>query len=382
MDSTLEYLEICKNNITILDPGAFQRFPKLIRLVLDDNSRLKFPFNGTQFLSQDSLIDLQCERCGIEKIYSQSLRYMPKLEIINLNANAIAEISPDAFLGNRDLKVIILSQNNLSSLSNELLVELSAVKVLNVSMNPLLEPEKKKPFLKSSVLEELWCDECGFSIIYYDTFAKLPNLTRLNLRRNEIVKITTPALLSHENLSILMLQNNQLSSINVILLNKLNKLCLDGNTIKLNCSLIASVEIETFYCSSSSGVGPECIVETTTVGSELGTLSSTAATVTTEITETTVISKMPVTIQALSQTSTVPSISLPVLVRKEFNAETITGISDAYISGYLLVICLVQIGVAFVLFVYLKLKKYDSNPEVNIYSENIINPNAIHTAIY
>ncbi|KAL9701670.1 hypothetical protein quinque_005111 [Culex quinquefasciatus] len=59
------------------------------------------------------------------------------------------------------------------------------------------------------------------------------------------------------------------------------------------------------------------------------------------------------------------------------------GISDWYISSYLTIIILTQIGALVILVgVWLKMKKYDSDRELDSLAGTVLNPSSIYKPLY
>ncbi|XP_062549757.1 leucine-rich repeat-containing G-protein coupled receptor 5-like [Armigeres subalbatus] len=379
-DATL--LKFCENNITVIDKNSFKSFTELERLILDKNPHLRFPSNGSTFIQQETLTDFQCFRCGVDKIFNRSLIGMPRMEQINLTENKIYQIESNAFQQNRNLRVIILRSNLLKRIPREMLVNVNEIQTVDLSHNGNLATEDDQPFLISDALQVLLCDECGFEIVYEKTFSELFNLSKLYLRKNKITEVHARAFLqvSHrpklkQNLQV-SLEHNQLQSIdfeeNVGL-----QLCLYGNK-DLECFLRTLPDKDSFICPNSTQPEIECIASTTTTAtsqptiSDFNTLSSTPFGFTTN--------------QAgsieLRQIINVPTFNNQpsITVKPNGPPEKVQGISDAYISGYLILLYAAQmVALGLLTIVWLKLKK--SDPEVDRYAESIVNPSPSYRAI-
>ncbi|XP_065079747.1 leucine-rich repeat transmembrane neuronal protein 4-like [Ochlerotatus camptorhynchus] len=374
------YLSLCDNDLLSIHKHSFQKFSLLEKLVLDRNSHLNFNSDGSEFLESESLTDLHCFRCGVDKIYNKSLQGMPRLEQINLTDNRIEQIEAKAFYGNKNLERIDLRFNKLRRLPSEMLTPLDSIRWIDLSSNTELAPEGSEPFLISTVLEKLRCNECGFVIVQEYTFSMLPGLKELFLRKNKIYKIHSMAF-PQSALTKLMLEDNALKSIDQSILNVMNlTICLDNNSNEMECFLKDLSEQKKFFCSTTTQEDVECLPPTTIKISTTSTIDVTSST-----TDMTIIStndRMPITTtnhpdtfakseNLITSTSFAPSL------------EIVEGISDAYIGGYLTLIFLAQIVTFVLLFgVLLKLKKYDTDPDVDRYAENILNPNPIYIAVY
>uniref|UniRef100_A0A8D8C0X1 Reticulon-4 receptor-like 2 n=1 Tax=Culex pipiens TaxID=7175 RepID=A0A8D8C0X1_CULPI len=366
-------IDLCDNQLKNFHRDLFRRFDRLDKLVFDGNPDLGFPADGSPFLVIKSLRKLQCIKCGVEKIFNRSLKDLPKIERINLTNNRITDIERDAFNRNRELQQIDLNHNLLERLPNELVEGLTNLEQLDLSFNKKLNVNGDQPFLYSSTLKELKCEGCGFAVIYEQTFAELPNLRRLDLRGNVIVSVQSNAFLPISNLKKLWLQNNQLVSVYAELLHN-DKLqwCLDNNTVQFLCEVQKFENWLKFQCQNESQTEVDCAqfteppTEPTTFQTEISVFSSneTSTTTTTTTTVTTT------TTQVTTSTTRNPP------------AEPM-GISDWYISSYLTIIILTQIGALVILVgVWLKMKKYDSDPELDSLAGTVLNPSTIYKPLY
>lgn len=365
-------LDLCDNQLKNFDRDLFRRFDRLEELVFDDNPELGFPPDGSPFLVVKSLTKLQCIKCGVDKIFNRSLQDLPKIERINLTNNRITDIERLAFRENSELQLIDLKHNELERLPNELVEELRKLEQLDLSFNRKLNVDGDQPFLYSSTLKKLKCEGCGFTVIYEQTFAKLPKLRELDLRGNFIVFIHSNAFRPMSNLAKLWLQNNQLVSVyDELLDNDQLQLCLDNNTDQLLCQLQKIESWQKFQCQNKTQTEIDCAqfteqpTEPTTLQTEMSIFSlnesSTTKTTTTPI---------PTTTQVTTSTTRNPPVE-PM------------GISDWYISSYLTIIILTQIGALVILMgVWLKMKKYDSDPELDSLAGTVLNPSSIYKPLY
>lgn len=288
--------------------------------------------------------------------------------------NKITEIERLAFRENNELYEIDLQYNLLERLPNDLIVNLRKIEKMDLSFNRNLSVEEGQPFLISNSLKHLKCEGCGFTVIYEQTFAKLVNLRSLDLKGNFIVEVQSNAFKPLISLTKLFLQSNNISSIyDELLLNDTFQLCLDNNTDKLLCSLQDSWP--RFECQTTDNTKTEvdCNQFTTTEP-------------TTVVTEISVFAVDPsTTVEVTTTTTTVTTTTTEVTTKPavpKASPEPM-GISDWYISSYLTIIILTQIGGLVILTgVWLKMKKYDSDPEVDSLAENILNPSTIYRPLY
>nr|XP_019542560.2 leucine-rich repeat-containing protein egg-6-like [Aedes albopictus] len=190
--SEITYLSLRGNNLDGF-PSDISKLSSLERLILSENPQITFPADGTPFLISSSLIDLDCECCDIKAILNRSLRRLPLIETLRLPNNTIQMIEKRAFRNNPNICVLDFRHNNLTTLPITILVGLQKIKKLDLSGNRDLAPQKDQPFLVSSSLKVLKCNNCGFSTTQVVTFSKLPNLKELHLAENRL--LVAPCLL-------------------------------------------------------------------------------------------------------------------------------------------------------------------------------------------
>nr|XP_029728023.1 LOW QUALITY PROTEIN: chondroadherin-like protein [Aedes albopictus] len=190
--SEIIYLSLRGNNLQRF-PNNILKLSSLERLILSENPQITFPLDGSPFLISRSLIDLDCECCGIKAITTRSLRGLPHLETLRLPNNTIQIIEKRAFRHNPNIRMLDLRQNKLTSLPMTILIGLHKMKKLDLSENRDLAPQKDQPFLVSNSLEILKCNNCGFSTAQEVTFSKLANLKKLHLAGNSL--LMTPCFL-------------------------------------------------------------------------------------------------------------------------------------------------------------------------------------------
>ncbi|XP_062709979.1 leucine-rich repeat, immunoglobulin-like domain and transmembrane domain-containing protein 2 [Aedes albopictus] len=190
--SDIVYLSLRGNDLKRIHNDLSQ-LPNLERLILSENPQLTFPIDGSPFLKSRSLIDLDCESCDVKVIYSGSLRRLPLLETLRLPNNGIRMIGKRAFQHNPNMQVLDLRQNKLTTMPSTILVGLHKMKLLDLSDNRDLAPQKDQPFLESNSLKVLKCNNCGFSTTEVITFSKLYNLKEFHLAGNR--HLVAPCLL-------------------------------------------------------------------------------------------------------------------------------------------------------------------------------------------
>ncbi|XP_065090364.1 leucine-rich repeats and immunoglobulin-like domains protein 1 [Ochlerotatus camptorhynchus] len=186
------FINLGWNELVNIESTTFSMYSDLEKLVMSSNAHFEFPADGSPMLSSSSLTDFVCAQCAIVKIYNRSLRELPLLEYLELSKNSISQIEKHAFRKNRCLIFLDLSGNMLRWIPSTLLTGLPEMKTIDLSSNRELAPVRYKPFLISNVLEKLKCNDCGFTTIYENTFAKLTNLKEIYLRGNQFFMVQEP----------------------------------------------------------------------------------------------------------------------------------------------------------------------------------------------
>lgn len=187
--SDILWLSLQGNDLTAFPCDISYDLPSVEKLILSDNHRIQFPSDGSPFLIAPSLTDLNCERCRIKTIFTQSLRYLLQLEILRLGSNGIEWIETSAFRRNRHIQKMDLSRNKLTTLPIKMLKGLFQIEELDLSYNRKLAPLKDHPFLASDSLRILKCNYCGFTATQEATFSELTNLKELHLVGNKLLTV-------------------------------------------------------------------------------------------------------------------------------------------------------------------------------------------------
>ena len=154
-------------------------------------SVLNISFNALKTLEEKTLLNYESVRylylqyCKIEKINENAFQRLENLTKIDLSDNRFTSISPNLFNGNQKLDKLILRSNNFGTL------------------------QWNKPILNGpSSLSALDLQRCQLSNISAKTLSLLPNLTFLDISRNNLVLLRNDTLSSHTKLEDVNLENN------------------------------------------------------------------------------------------------------------------------------------------------------------------------------
>ncbi|XP_049836594.1 leucine-rich repeat-containing protein 55-like [Schistocerca gregaria] len=121
----------------------------------------------------------------ITTLDSWSFRGLEQLEVLEITEGRLSEISPDAFYALRDLKEVNISHNELNVLPRDAFAECRRLELLDLSWNPLVLPGRG-PMLVSSSLSALDMSFCSLGKLPDQVFSKVPALSELRLRGNNL----------------------------------------------------------------------------------------------------------------------------------------------------------------------------------------------------
>lgn len=149
----LNVLDLSKNFVGLLPESVFYHVQRLSVINLSDNQITNFPPN----LLRDQLMleELDMSRNKIEELVSGSMRYQTKLKTLDFGWNQIgkqgtrfnyskseleflslsAKIEEDFFEGLKNLRILMLHNNRISSLSGRIFNNLVNLITLDLTMN-------------------------------------------------------------------------------------------------------------------------------------------------------------------------------------------------------------------------------------------------------
>lgn len=186
----LRKLELLNNNIKFIGNNAFYNMPNLIELILNSNSIRDFETN--RIFGRSRLLFLYLNNNDLRRIGRSTFEATPNLQCLYLGRNKIEYIEDGAFvylqnlidlvLTNNDLvtfgdgsytnhlpyslRIINLSYNNLTYLSDNILKQLDNINEISVVGNPWQCPcwNKIGRWIaeKNENMKQLWCADKGF----------------------------------------------------------------------------------------------------------------------------------------------------------------------------------------------------------------------------
>lgn len=213
---------------SIKNPYELEIFKKLTSLNMNENEEFNFVKNQI-FLNHGVLNEFQCSHCGIDQVGILTFSELPELTTLDLSKNKITSIEEYAFENNKKIKKLDLSNNQLVILPENLS---KSLEILILNENLIFDLPKSKIFIFGNNLIKFECNTCGITAISKENFKKLPKLKELSLNNNNISFIEDASWNSNSKLNYLNLENNFLITFDFGTLSSIKELCLDGNYFK------------------------------------------------------------------------------------------------------------------------------------------------------
>jgi len=209
-----EQLDLSHNNLSAIQPRAFQTTRRLRVLFLNDNA-IYVLANGAFYLLEDLLR-------------------------LDLSRNRISSLSEGFSQGLSSLRDLSLAENRLTSLNSSCFVHLDSLQRLNLSNNAI-ETVKMRAFGSMSTLRQIHLAWNNITVLKNGIFSMLRNLEILNLHHNRIESLDVGVLSPLTSLALLDLTNNSLSTIQFKTFLSLNTysthIMLENNPLKRDCDL-------------------------------------------------------------------------------------------------------------------------------------------------
>ena len=230
-----EWLSVCTNsqgsNTTRADLIVYEPTRKHVSFAktglhqIQHNAFLGLQELGVLILSHNSLLNLQPTLC----------QNLPKLKILMLDNNKLANLTSDSFTGPcaQQLDVLNLQFNELTHLPHDLFNSTSKLKNLDLRQNRLAQLSIDL-FSSLEVLLRLWLGNNAISILPVGVFKSLGKLVILDLSGNSISTLPVGVFHSLNNLRTLDLSGNSISVLPAGVFKSLGRLWylyLSGNNI-------------------------------------------------------------------------------------------------------------------------------------------------------
>ncbi|XP_075169491.1 leucine-rich repeat domain-containing glycoprotein 150 [Haematobia irritans] len=264
---TIEELDLSYNSLTTLPPSIFNRTALAI-LHLKYNSITNDLRFGTVDLQQ---LDLSFNQIHI--VHHGMFDKMTSLTNLNLKGNGLTKVQADSFLTLKNLRHIDLSINELDQISSMMFYKNSELDVIRLNDNPRLSQLPTDGFRSYNgyfTVYYLDVSNCAISSLGHKTFSTMPHLATLKLAWNNINNLDKDTFSNLKKLNDLDLSNNLIAKLDELLFmnnNDLIKLNLAGNPIhKLSVRLflplhklreldVSDCELKSLLTGNQYGVG-------------------------------------------------------------------------------------------------------------------------------
>uniref|UniRef100_A0A4W3K5G5 Leucine-rich repeat-containing G-protein coupled receptor 4 n=1 Tax=Callorhinchus milii TaxID=7868 RepID=A0A4W3K5G5_CALMI len=151
---------------------------------------------------------------NITELQPNAFQKLLYLEELRLAGNDLSYIHPEAFSGLYQLKVLMLQNNQLKTVPSEALKGLSTLQSLRLDANHITSvPEDSFEGLVQ--LRHLWLDDNSLTEVPVYPLSKLPSLQALTLALNKITHIPNFAFANLSSLVVLHLHNNKIDTIDI-----------------------------------------------------------------------------------------------------------------------------------------------------------------------
>nr|XP_033812485.1 leucine-rich repeat transmembrane protein FLRT1 [Geotrypetes seraphini]XP_033812486.1 leucine-rich repeat transmembrane protein FLRT1 [Geotrypetes seraphini]XP_033812487.1 leucine-rich repeat transmembrane protein FLRT1 [Geotrypetes seraphini] len=201
---SLRELHLQDNNVRTVARDALARIPLLEKLHLDDNSVSTVSIEDDAFVDSKQLKLLFLSRNHLSSIPNGLPR---TLEELRLDDNRISTIPLHAFKGLNSLRRLVLDGNLLANqrIADDTFSRLQNLTELSLVRNSLAAPPLNLP---NSHLQKLYLQDNAISHIPYNTLSKMRQLQRLDLSNNNLTSLPRGLFDDLESLSQLLLRNN------------------------------------------------------------------------------------------------------------------------------------------------------------------------------
>ncbi|XP_004596790.2 leucine-rich repeat transmembrane protein FLRT1 [Ochotona princeps] len=201
---SLRELHLQDNNVRAIARDSLARIPLLEKLHLDDNSVSTVSIEEDAFADSKQLKLLFLSRNHLSSI-PPGLPHT--LEELRLDDNRISTIPLHAFKGLRSLRRLVLDGNLLANqrIADDTFSRLQNLTELSLVRNSLAAPPLNLP---SAHLQKLYLQDNAITHIPYNTLAKMRELERLDLSNNNLTTLPRGLFDDLGNLAQLLLRNN------------------------------------------------------------------------------------------------------------------------------------------------------------------------------
>ncbi|XP_076839631.1 uncharacterized protein LOC143484664 [Brachyhypopomus gauderio] len=244
--SNLQYLQLASNKLSTIHKGDFEFLPNLTRLDLDDNQIQTIQIGAFKNLTNLKILNLQSNKITQKVVCAAVFSGLKSLKVLELNNNYIfyasqKSLSEPPFAQLTSLEFLSIYNQGHDGMVNipfnflEGLANLQTFKARNLNINSV----HPLTFTKTPNLTDLDLSKNELDSLSSDIFLPIPNLTRLYMAKTGIQSIDFLMQANLTRIQTLKLQNNALSLINetvIASLSKLFYLSLEGNYFSCDCT--------------------------------------------------------------------------------------------------------------------------------------------------
>ncbi|GIX91296.1 slit 1 protein [Caerostris extrusa] len=186
----LEFLDLSRNQLSILDKENFVALKQLRVLMV--NSNMVSSIQNDTFKSLSKLRILHMNENYLQSLPPKGFHYLENLELLDLCQNSISDIDHEAFFGLKSLKTLLLRDNKITNIPTTPFQYVSKLFKLDLGLNSF-ERIPENSFSALNDLEELSLDGCGIKAMQYGALKWLNSLLILRIQDNELTEVPTKA---------------------------------------------------------------------------------------------------------------------------------------------------------------------------------------------
>jgi len=204
----LHYINLDSNLLSSLSPNCFSNLPSLAQLILSNNSNSLHSLSNTSIVFPSSLQFLDISYSSLKSIPLPS--QVTSLKDFRATNNEFTIITKDSLVSFPDLTLLVLDDNQITSIENGSFSPLTSLTRLWMNNNKL----SSLPFPLPPALQSLHIEDNLITHLSPHNFINISSLTDLNLHGNKISTLS-PFLFAplSSSLVFLDLRNNQISSL-------------------------------------------------------------------------------------------------------------------------------------------------------------------------
>lgn len=210
--SGLRSLDLSYNDVTVLASGSLQGLFRLQELWLHHNELAKLDDNAFRGLAGLHTLDISHNR--LVALPEGAFVHTPELESLHVSNNSLAGLAPGIFSSLEHLVELDLSHNELKSewLTSSIFEGLIRLRVLSLSHNKISQLSQQV-FQNLYHLQVLRLAHNQLATLPAAAFSRCINLHRLDLSYNQLAVIPARAFQGVDVLSFLALDNNRISEV-------------------------------------------------------------------------------------------------------------------------------------------------------------------------